>query len=720
MNLPLELRTARALSPPPKDHPELPLFSVPAECTEGTEGMPLSEPRSDASQPSVASMVKHQFDEAQPLAARMLNEFVYCPRLFYYEFVEGVFVENADTERGKAIHARVDKGTGEIPVAKKPKRKKKAAADFSTTEGTEEHRAGDDGIGDQTSNLQPPASSPDEETIHSRSVMLSSERLGVVAKLDLIEVRMGAEAGMLDLLTPQSVTPVDYKAGAPRAGQDGNELWDADKMQLGLQILILRDQGYVCDEGVIYYRATKQRVRLPMTPELEAWIVSQIEAARITARGCIPAPLVNSPKCVRCSLAPVCLPDETRMLAQQAELLPGPQLPATVPTGLRPPRCNGDPPRRLMAARDDARALDLNTPGLRVGCKGELLAVKDGDQVLDEVRVMDLTHVALFGNIQLSTQAVHLLCEQDIPVAWFSMGGWFYGLTRGHGMKNVFTRIEQFRAAENARRCLELARRFVHGKIRNQRTQLMRNHVELPEAVSLKLKRASLDTLAAESIESVLGIEDAAAAMYFQHFAGMVKVNDTDDDLPGFENAAHGKDDSAFTSDSTKRTRRPPTDPVNNALLSLAYSLLAKDCNIAACLRACASRRLSPRSCERGPAEAYRRGATHRPTLRAAYPRRSMRRAWRVQAPGEGALWRRHDVHPADARVGSVDQPRRDLACFLLARHELNYWRSARSGCCGWDCPRSCRQCESNYSCRFKHAEQAENCAFAHARKGQR
>ena len=605
MNLPPEFRTARALSPqeramledwllyeplppPPKDHPELPLFASREQGAGSRETDPLASdapvavsapPQSTANSLLPAPCLA----PAEPIPARMLNEFVYCPRLFYYEYVEGVFVESADTERGKSIHARVDKGTGEIPVTRKAKAKpkKKRAEDSSAEEGTEERRAAEDGIKDQTSNLQPPASSPEEETIHSRSVMLSSERLGVVAKLDLLEVRMGMEDGALELLTPLSVTPVDYKAGAPRAGQDGNELWDADKMQLGLQMLILRDQGYVCDEGVIYYRATKQRVRLAMTPELEAWIVAQIAAARVTARGTIPAPLVNSPKCVRCSLAPVCLPDETRLLSHPAEFLPGPQLPETVPAPLRTPKSGAEPPRRLMAARDDARALYLNTPGLRVGCKDELLVVKDGDQALEEVRVMDLTHVALFGNIQLSTQAVHLLCEQDIPVAWFSMGGWFYGLTRGHGMKNVFTRIEQFRAAEDALRCLELARRFVHGKIRNQRTQLMRNHVELPEVVSLKLKRASLDALAAESIESLLGVEGAAAAMYFQNFRGMIKVNEADDDLPGLEVSKPAQEEPAFSFDFTKRARRPPTDPVN-ALLSLAYSLLSKDCTIAA------------------------------------------------------------------------------------------------------------------------------------------
>jgi CRISPR-associated protein Cas1 len=46
----------------------------------------------------------------------MVNEFVYCPRLFYYEHVEGVFVESEDTLRGTTAHRRVNKGRGELPA----------------------------------------------------------------------------------------------------------------------------------------------------------------------------------------------------------------------------------------------------------------------------------------------------------------------------------------------------------------------------------------------------------------------------------------------------------------------------------------------------------------------------------------------------------------------------------------------------------------------------
>ncbi|MGO8701018.1 MAG: CRISPR-associated endonuclease Cas1 [Limisphaerales bacterium] len=491
--------------------------------------------------------------EPQQIPARMMNEFVYCKRLFYYEFVEGVFVENADTLRGEAIHQRVDSGNGALPAAKSKKGK------------TAETEKASDAAEAPPKEAQSKSSEP--ETIHSRSVQMGSDRLGIVAKMDLVE----SKAEKDDLLSALEVCPVDYKAGAPREGEEANELWDTDRMQLGLQALILRDNGYTCNEGVIYYRATKQRVRLPITPELETWILQNIADARRVTVGPIPGPLVNSPKCVRCSLAPVCLPDETRLLAQNAQ---------EVETGAEEKTLGPETetPRRLIAARDDTRPLYLNTQGYRVGCKDEVLTVKDKDKMVEEVRMRDLSHVALFGNIQISTQAVQSLCEQEVPVTYFSMGGWFYGITRGHGLKNVFLRMEQFRLARDEGFCLGLARQFVHGKIRNHRTLLMRNHLEPPEPIIMKLKRAAEDALEASSIEELLGIEGAAASQYFQQFSGMVKV---EDDLPGLGLQIENTKQRMFNFNFTNRNRRPPTDPVN-AMLSLAYSLLSKDCTLAA------------------------------------------------------------------------------------------------------------------------------------------
>jgi CRISPR-associated protein Cas1 len=244
------------------------------------------------------------------------------------------------------------------------------------------------------------------------------------------------------------------------------------------------------------------------------------------------------------------------------------------------------PPRRLIAPRDEKRALYLNTQGFRVGCNDAVIKVKEKDRLVEEVRVSDVCHVAIFGNIQMSTQAVQRLCDHDIPVTWFSMGGWFYGMTRGHSLKNVLLRIEQFRHAAAAASCLRLAKQFVRGKIHNQRVLFMRNHVEPPERTKLRLGQAREDVLAVPSLEELLGVEGAAAAVYFQQFGGLIREQVDDDFLEGIAPPKSTEKSSAtppkFTFDFTTRNRRPPTDPVN-AMLSLAYSLLAKECLLAAC-----------------------------------------------------------------------------------------------------------------------------------------
>ncbi len=458
------------------------------------------------------------FSEADWLPARMLNEFVYCPRLFFYEHVDGIFVHNADTERGKDIHTRVDKGSGALPA---------------------------------------PESAEASETIHSRSVQMGSASLGVNAKLDVVESDGG------------EVSPVDYKAGSPREGKEALELWPADRMQLGLQMLILRENGYACRRGYIYYRSTKQKVPLEWTDDLDAWLRTQVAAARNLLRRKIrPDPLIDSPKCPRCSLVSVCLPDETRLLHSADE-----PADAAVPgTSVSP----SPAPRRLIASRSDSRTLYLNSQGLRIGIKDRVIDVKEKDRSIDQIRLSDVHHVALFGNIQISTQAVQQLCQDEIPLTYFSMGGWFYGITRGHSLANVLLRRAQFRAVEDPAVCLALAQRFVSGKIRNSRKMLMRNSVAQPLPALQRLKHAAHDALEAPALGSLLGIEGAAAATYFSEFGGMLKVDD--DDLPGLESPEPAAPLLRF--DFQGRNRRPPTDPVN-ALLSLAYSLLAKDCTIA-------------------------------------------------------------------------------------------------------------------------------------------
>jgi len=456
------------------------------------------------------------------LPARMVNEFVYCPRLFFYEWVESAFRESADTLEGSAQHKRVDARPSELPEA--------GASD---------------------------------EKIHARSVTLSSERLKVIAKLDLVEAEGTA------------ATPVDYKHGAPREGKDGIEMWPADRVQIALQAIVLRENGYECAEAIVFYQKTRQRVRVPVDSALIAEAEEAVAGAWNLARyGDIPPPLVDSPKCPGCSLNTICLPDETNRLIQ-IDLSGAVQLglfdDSLDATQRKPPASEGIQTqiRQLMTPRDDLKPLYVNSQGFRVGKSGEVLQVKDKEKTVQEVRIGEVCQVNLLGNIQISTQAVQSLCEAGVPVTYFSMGGYFYGITIGLNTKNVALRRSQFRLADSEWFPLSLARALVAGKIRNQRTMLQRNHVEPKKPSLIGMKALAERAEQAENLDSLLGFEGSAARLYFEEFAGMIKPSEEP------ESPTNG-----FLFDFEGRNRRPPRDPVN-ALLSLAYSMLAKDLTIA-------------------------------------------------------------------------------------------------------------------------------------------
>ncbi len=451
------------------------------------------------------------------LPARMVNEFVYCPRLFFYEWVDGIFVESADTLEGSAQHKRVDKPGKGLPKAEEL----------------------------------------EEEPMQTRSIQLSDDRLRITAKLDLLEAEQGA------------VVPVDYKHGRPREEAGGLGVWPPDRVQLGVQGLVLRANGYRTDEGVLYYQATRQRVRVPFDDATMQETMGAIEDAWAVARsGVRPPPLESSPKCGGCSLAPICLPDEVNRLAQLDEPAAEQLLLFHTGEGPAPKKAPQSEVRRLVSARDDRRPVYLNTQGLRMGLSARTLQVKERDRVVEEIRLNDICQVSLLGNIQITTQAVQALCEADIPVCYFSMGGWFYGITSGMSTKNVFLRQAQYGRAQDAWFCRKLARSLIAAKVKNQRTLLLRNHLEPDVRTLAQMKQMSERAEQCETLEELLGIEGNAARLYFSQFPGLVKA-EPDESVPAI-----------FQFDFNGRNRRPPRDAVN-ALLSLGYSLLVKDFTIA-------------------------------------------------------------------------------------------------------------------------------------------
>ncbi len=427
-------------------------------------------------------------DEDTPLVpARMVNEWVYCPRLAYLEWVEGEWAESGDTAEGRRAHGRVDEGGGRLPAP--------------------------DELG--------------EEMTRARSVTLSSERLGVIAKMDVVE----ADEGI--------AMPVDFKKGKRPHVAAG--AYEPERVQICTQAMILEDNGYEVEQGVLWYAGSRERVQVVIDEELRARTLEAIAGLRWAATaGRRPPPLENSPKCPRCSLAGICLPDETNLFRK------------------------GYPPRPLNPSDDPALPLYVQTPGARLRKSGERLVVETKEDTV-EVPLIDVSQVDLFGPVSVTTPALHALMNAEIPVSWFSTGGWFLGHTVGTGNGNVAVRQAQYQAAFDEPRRLAFARDLVAAKVRNARTMLRRNwrvhgDAEAKNEVLVRLQRIVQRVPRAKDDRQLLGIEGEAAAIYFACFANML-AEGAKEDVPAF----------AFA----KRNRRPPTDPVN-AMLSLAYALLTR------------------------------------------------------------------------------------------------------------------------------------------------
>lgn len=426
------------------------------------------------------------------LPARMVNEFQYCPRLAYLEWVQGEWADSGDTVEGRYQHRRVDRAKGDLPPA-------------------DEVEA--------------------EERIHARSITLSSNRLGLIARMDLVEG------------DGQRVTPVDYKRG--KRPHTARGAYDPERVQLCVQGMLLEEQGYQCDEGILYFCASRERVRVAFDDELRALTMTVIDGLRLVAvGGQIPPPLVDSPKCPRCSLVGICLPDEVTFIRQAAI-----------------------EPRALAVGRDEALPLYVQAQHAKISKKGEVLEVSVDDAKVASARLNETSQVIVQGNIYMTTPTLHELMARQIPVSWHSHGGWFLGHTIGTGHKNVELRTAQYRASFDDTACLRIAKGLVQAKILNCRTLMRRNwrDSEPPNDLLDSLRGDARTVQRVASLQELLGVEGAAASRYFGAFANLLRREG---------------DEHSLAFDFARRNRRPPPDPVN-ALLSYAYALLVRAWTVA-------------------------------------------------------------------------------------------------------------------------------------------
>lgn len=436
------------------------------------------------------------------IPVRMLNELQYCERLYHFMHVQGLFDESRDTVEGTMQHRRAER----------------------------RRRPSDTGR-------------EDIWDIAPQSLHLGTERLGIVGKLDALKYDDGA---WIPVEAKHSSSP--SRSDAFRVGEWllQPDAWPNDQIQLCALGLLLEENGYPVNYGQLFYRGNRKIIRVPLTEDLRAATASVIERAHQLESAELPAPLLDSDKCFRCSLNTLCLPDETRFLNERSQSH----------AGHEPQK-----PRNIVPSRDDLGILNVSEPGTRLGKRGDEVII-DFPAAMNRpkmgIPLKDIAQFGLFGNVQISTQLLHACLERGIPVMFHSGSGRLVGMASGLITKNARMRQMQYRRLEDESTCLTLASGLIRAKITNQRTLLRRNGAA-PKAVLSELSDLAKQCVDASTSASLLGMEGRAARLYFTEFPSMVRAIQADGAV-----LMNG------------RNRRPPKDPVNS-LLSFGYSLLVRD-----------------------------------------------------------------------------------------------------------------------------------------------
>lgn len=189
-------------------------------------------------------------DEADPISVSALQHWAYCPRQCGLIHLEQAFDENLHTQRGRALHAQVDRPGVEL------------------RQGLRVERA----------------------------LPLWSDTLGLVGKADAVEFEPDG--------TPY---PVEYKHGSRNKAAD---IAACDDLQLAAQALCLEEMtGRPVPEGALFYASSKRRRVVTIGAALRAEVVAALQAARsMLSSGVLPPPTDDERRCRGCSLRERCQP----------------------------------------------------------------------------------------------------------------------------------------------------------------------------------------------------------------------------------------------------------------------------------------------------------------------------------------------------------------------------------------------------------------------------
>jgi CRISP-associated protein Cas1 len=216
-----------------------------------------------------------------------LHALAYCPRLFYLEEVEELYTQDAAVFAGRRLHAELEK----------------------------------------------------QEDEDWEDLFLESPELGLRGRVDALRTRDG------------QTIPYEHKRGrCHRDDNDKPQAWESDRLQILAYACLLESAlGIPITEGRIRYHADNVLVHVPLDDAGRQTVKDEIQRARELRNSTYRPPVTENERlCARCSLAPVCLPEEAR-LAHDREWQP----------------------IRLFPADDEREVLHVLEPGSRVGRSGD-------------------------------------------------------------------------------------------------------------------------------------------------------------------------------------------------------------------------------------------------------------------------------------------------------------------------------------------------------------
>ena len=209
--------------------------------------------------------------------------------------------------------------------------------------------------------------------------------------------------------------------------------------------------------------------------------------------------------------------------------------------------------------------LFVTTEGSYLAKDGQAVAVRIDQETKLRVPLHNLDGIACFGRVGCSPQLMGACADAGVTISFLDQNGRFRARVLGFTPGNVLLRRAQYRLADDEAACCRVARTIVLGKLANCRAVLLRaardagddTRKEALQKTAKRLSARAIELESAQSTESIRGLEGEAATNYFAAFNDLIRVSD-----------------DAFR--YTKRTRRPPMDPLNT-MLSFVYSLLSHD-----------------------------------------------------------------------------------------------------------------------------------------------